>query len=670
MHAANQESGGAAMTQAIERWVSTARGNNGYTEGFSPVQDPVTMVSELTGKGIEASDAYRMVMRYYELLPAGGADAQAEVAPSESKPISARLQRWHAKISVLPYNPGQCYLHPVRWGRRADYLDKLGVNPSISQVLGKLRKGDLCMRAATHFRVFKSNVTTINPRYHIAEVMPGARDFGSVRDVFGSLLHWYPFVNLDIPPFEFELLSEVMPLSGSLGWDESDEEALQLVPPSSEMVALAASDTTVCRCRLHAVPHTVAGFASVGCSSKPAGKAQVLSRAYNRVSNMCVADESTRVQDKKALLLAMSDVTPKFLVGDQRSSDVSALCTSSVTTTIEAFGSGYCYLNLFLHDAWWRMARLLGPNPYLRDVARLHLWFGKPEMKVQKFILVKEGYFHVCPDKQQKGVQPDAGLIHHQRMRSLLAVSPAARVGYSGLASGLYGSYLSEAVLTATLTRTVRGVSDVHFTNERVRLQLLSTLQPDNSSVVLGAVKRCASADLLACGYETVQHYSDSVLVLVAGEVLLRTSAVTLDANRAVGSFVVLCLPSMVSFGYCVYGSGSVNVLHVSKFAYHAYAHSIFSFVPSRHLRVRLPWYIGALYDAESGDYTSGHADRDINVRADGKRGVVLDIRYGCVVIGGVLELASGVVNCVLPRGGAGFPLKLLSKSEVSVASV
>jgi len=200
-------------------------------------------------------------------------------------------------------------------------------------------------------------------------------------------------------------------------------------PDCPALFQLFQQDFTACRCQVHLPPITKrVDFAGYGCCTVSPGKAGVIKNAFYGESHVCNAEDGTRVQDKKLLKLVLSEVDPGILSGHKRSKALSTLCTSSEFTTLSSFGNGYCYLQLLSHDAWWRAARLLGPNPSLGALARVLLWVGRAVSERHRIVPVASGFYHV--ESIGDGVlRSDAGRQIHKQLLELAARFPQSRIG-------------------------------------------------------------------------------------------------------------------------------------------------------------------------------------------------------------------------------------------------
>jgi len=204
-----------------------------------------------------------------------------------------------------------------------------------------------------------------------------------------------------------------------------------LPPDCDELRDLLSKDFGECRCLVHQVPLTKSlPSVHVGCVQKPAGKAGVIAAAFDGKSYMCHADEAVRVQDRKLLEMVVQVEDPMLLDGEPRTEELARLCTSSLDTDIAAFGNGYCYLALLHHDSWWRVARLLGPNPLLKSLCRFVLWVGKPTARRYSLIKVGDGFYHVVVDKTSKGLVNGAGRDVCVQISRITDGEPGARVGF------------------------------------------------------------------------------------------------------------------------------------------------------------------------------------------------------------------------------------------------
>jgi len=187
--------------------------------------NPLELVRGLLECRVDVVDAVQLAKQYYEAAgarsePVSTVSSQVSVASAKK---AQRLQVWHERMAAMPRVSGQCYLLPVRWGRRNAFRAALGLSPTFRDFVAFLKPGDLDLAVAGRASLYRMRVPGtpgLRVVYHVAddgeEVEFGER-VGSVIECVSCLLRLYPFVNgeyvCDVPGVD------VMPVVGVVGID-------------------------------------------------------------------------------------------------------------------------------------------------------------------------------------------------------------------------------------------------------------------------------------------------------------------------------------------------------------------------------------------------------------------------------------------------------------------
>lgn len=195
-----------------------------------------------------------------------------------------------------------------------------------------------------------------------------------------------------------------------------------------------------CKCLLHTTISCGIKKGS-GCASARPGSYPPIAAAYRdrQGHHACLATAAQRKGDAR-LAQAMMQVDldfgeefPDDYVSEEEMKDLEAphYCW-------EDFGAGYCYLKAIRAVHRSRIARLLGPLPYIADVLRAVKFCGRQEMKVLdlKLVVAEDHLYHVTHSPWIKGQNSTAGFWFASELFQILAKYPDARVG-AGVTEGL-----------------------------------------------------------------------------------------------------------------------------------------------------------------------------------------------------------------------------------------
>lgn len=179
--------------------------------------DPAEYVNVLLDRNMQAKDVLVAANEYYHT----GGTRQAICAHGRSFTLPCTMWRiirsakWQRDMRLMPEQPGQCYLHSVRRGKRYIYLAALGRSPTFEQFVRNLEPGDLDLQVAKSMKLFRLEGSIGSVVYHVASSYSDGVLLGSLYDCIASLIQLYPFVNSRCVFPVSEFVS--MPLVGVIG---------------------------------------------------------------------------------------------------------------------------------------------------------------------------------------------------------------------------------------------------------------------------------------------------------------------------------------------------------------------------------------------------------------------------------------------------------------------
>jgi len=178
-------------------------------------------------------------------------------------------------------------------------------------------------------------------------------------------------------------------------------------------------------CAIHKTVEEVVGDAVVGIEGQ-AGTHPALRVASLRGYRGCLAERSTLELDRQ---FAVGAVTFSLTGFQFRSKKILSHLRKYETGTVmglESFGRGYCYLGLFREAMRFRVARVLGPVPFVSDVALLYRLAGRD---VHRYTVrsVSQGFFH-C----ERSDEVIDGKDMFALLLGLVEMWPDARIGSGG----------------------------------------------------------------------------------------------------------------------------------------------------------------------------------------------------------------------------------------------
>lgn len=246
---------------------------------------------------------------------------------------------------------------------------------------------------------------------------------------------------------------------------------------TSELQNPTGGDFTICRCKLHAeVEHSVKG--GVGCAARALGRFPPIWGANVEPGKhkFCAASEAQRRAD--AVLVADAFRVACGVSGEELEK-LRASQDDYVGPPHEAreFGAQYCHMDSIQAGHRARVARVLGPDPLVVDLARVFCLVGRLKMKKLDLVQVLPGRFHVVKNARDNGQSEDAGRQFLMDLATVvLATGGQARVGLTvsewlsreGFAFPAKANF--DLGLVSHTGGTVRG------SDERVRLRILALL--------------------------------------------------------------------------------------------------------------------------------------------------------------------------------------------------
>jgi len=161
----------------------------------------------------------------------------------------------------------------------------------------------------------------------------------------------------------------------------------------SELRSGSVGESVMC-CRMH---RTVkfGEPAGAGCRGQMYGSHPAIKALYEGVvrNEVCLVEPHVKEKDRQ-LVDAALDVDYGGWSGQPGMEWLSRFHTSSLTE-MSSFGAGYCYLLAFVPGVRSRVARVLGPLPYLTDVLRMLRVAGASDVGELCLVEVARGMFHV-----------------------------------------------------------------------------------------------------------------------------------------------------------------------------------------------------------------------------------------------------------------------------------
>lgn len=161
----------------------------------------------------------------------------------------------------------------------------------------------------------------------------------------------------------------------------------------------------------------------VGCEKLPHGTHESIAALYSERSNRyCHAELGVRVLDGKFAAFAYNARAFACLGGDYK--PIMKYVKGS-HAGLPRFGSGYCYMEAVIPEARVRVARVLGPLPYMVDWLRVICVVGRVEIDEWSLEEVKVGSWHLESISSNKVAA--RGLV--ERIVEILDTQPKARIG-------------------------------------------------------------------------------------------------------------------------------------------------------------------------------------------------------------------------------------------------
>lgn len=186
-------------------------------------------------------------------------------------------------------------------------------------------------------------------------------------------------------------------LNGAFGLTRAVKRVLRggLADALVQASILVEGDGTVCACRAHAATaHDEEE--GVGCARWALGKASFVSTVSKPgvEHSACVAEPVTRRRDAEvALMVATTGFTGTWRASNKYRKRHCSGCYLAV----DDFGAGYCYVGPIEDKARTRVARILGPLPYLIPAAVFISKFPNTGVGTYRLVAVKPGYYHFEP---------------------------------------------------------------------------------------------------------------------------------------------------------------------------------------------------------------------------------------------------------------------------------
>lgn len=433
---------------------STASGSDQSAGGVElPVVDsPVRMISGLRAEGLTVEQAVEMVKGYFECykkfvdVTAVASPPPTEVVslPSRSARRRARREAYKKTLESMARDDGMCYLRVVKLHRRMRISQELGARPTLHGFLTSLREGDLDADAMQRHRVVCVSDKPGAFVYHLTETVgEGDVDVGSFRNVVAAIVASLPSCLKYKCDFTADKVVSMIPIVATIGSRRIVVTPTPVVPmiglervdvmaargltvfASNDLTALARSDFSSCKCKVHVkFPFETL---SAGCGARQVGSHPVVQAAAEGKHVYCHAEQLVRDADKNFLQFALSGSEERAYAAERVPVSVERYC-SVVGASARDFGKGYCYLTPIRPKARWRVARLLGPCPLLRDVAVMLRVVGANKFRPLVLEPVVGGLYHVA-NGQVKGESSEAGSKFYDEVVRVIGTWPDARVG-------------------------------------------------------------------------------------------------------------------------------------------------------------------------------------------------------------------------------------------------
>jgi len=176
-------------------------------------------------------------------------------------------------------------------------------------------------------------------------------------------------------------------------------------------------------CGMHRTPEEVCGDSGAALPGVVGDHPAIRLAAGEHGYRQCHAGVAVALKDRGFLQACMDMDIPGFQFS---SGTILPSVRKWATGTVigpRAFGRGYCYLSLFVNEMRARVARILGPVPYVTDVCMLFRLAGSSQAFVG-FRSVAEGLYH-C----EKGFVKKTGRQVFEELLGLIALGPRSRLG-------------------------------------------------------------------------------------------------------------------------------------------------------------------------------------------------------------------------------------------------